>query len=514
MKALTAAATVAFLALAAPAQGRVCPVPPPVDQHVGADGRAVPASDPALPPADMTALPGRARRPAPLAIASARPRVKRLLRKALLEDRITEEEHDAHVASYNAAVATWRRLSGVRKSQLGAQIANLDRIAKRGYFTPSRYTALFTQLDRNREFWAKNAPISPRPGIQTPCGVSGGGGGTGRVTFEGSELVYQYYAGQGLQLQPLANFGKANALWNACKGIGVEPGTPCEPDRLRLLLDELHATASTRAGFKTWEYFFSFGGGLPPWTSGLSQGTGIQAMARGSDLLGDRKYALLAREALGAFEVGPPAGVRVYANGGRHYLIYSFSSGLRVLNGFLQALIGLHDYATLEDSAKARALFKAGDRAARREVPRFDTGAWSLYSLSGQESDLSYHRLVRDFLRGLCDRTGTRIYCRTEERFTRYLSEPTRVTMGVSSRARPRRVTYVRFTLSKRSCVNLVIRRGTKTVSNRTSVFPYGRNAWAFVPSSAGTYTVRLGARDSRNHHTVVERTLRVRGRG
>ena len=512
MRTLSAASTVALLALAAPAEARVCPLPPPVDQHVRADGVAVPASDPALPPPDQTALPGRAGRPPALAVASARPRVKRLLRKALLDDRITQEEHDAHVRSYNQAVATWRDLAGVRKSQLGAQIANLDRMAKRGAFTPSRFPALFVQLDRNREFWAKNAPISPRPGIQTPCGVSGGGGGTGRVTFEGSELVFQYYPGQGLQLQPLANFGKANAFWNACKTVIAE--TPCEPDRLRRLLDELHAIASRRGSFMTWEYFFSFGGGSPPWTSGLSQGTGIQAMARGSELLGDRKYALLAREALGAFEVGPPAGVRVYANGGRHYLIYSFSSGLRVLNGFLQSLIGLYDYGELEDSAKARALFEAGDRAARREVPRFDTGAWSLYSLGGAESDLSYHRLVRDFLRGLCERTGASVYCRTESRFTRYLSEHTRVEMGVSSRARARRPTYIRFTLSKRSCVNLVISRGDRVISNRTTVFPYGRHAWAFVPSSAGTYTVKLDARDARNHHTVVERTLRVRGRG
>lgn len=512
MKGLSAAATVALLALAAPAQARVCPLPPPVDLHVGPDGVARPASDPALPPPGTLELPGRRGKAPTLAIASARPRVKRLLREALLDDRITQEEHDAHVRSYDAAVGTWRRLAGVRKAQLGAQIANLDRIAKRGSFTPSRFPALFVQLERNREFWAKNAPISPRPGIQTPCGRTGGGGGTGRVTFEGSELVFQYYPGQGLQLQPLANFGKANGFWNACKRLDAE--TPCEPERLRLLLDELHATASRRGSFMTWEYYFAFGGGLPPWTSGMSQGTGIQAMARGSELLGDRKYALLAREALGAFEVGPPVGVRVHANGGRHYLLYSFSSGLRVLNGFLQSLVGLWDYAELEDSPKARALFHAGDRAARREVPRFDTGAWSLYSLGGAESDLSYHRLVRDFLRGLCERTRAGAYCRTEARFTRYLSEHTRVRMGVSSRARPRRTTYIRFTLSKRSCVNIVISRGGRVISNRTTVFPYGRHAWAFVPPAAGTYTVKLDARDSRNHHTVVERTLRVRGRG
>ena len=100
--------------------------------------------------------------------------------------------------------------------------------------------------------------------------------------------------------------------------------------------------------------------------------------------------------------------MRVAADGGSHYLIYSMSPGLRVLNAFLQANTGLYDFATLTGDAKAKRLFKAGDRAARREIPKFDTGAWSLYSLGGRESDLGYHRLVRDFLDNLCDRTKTR----------------------------------------------------------------------------------------------------------
>ena len=45
-----------------------------------------------------------------------------------------------------------------------------------------------------------------------------------------------------------------------------------------------------------------------------------------------------------------------------------------------------------------------GDRAARREVAEFDTGAWSLYSERGAESTLNYHALTAGFLGGLCDR--------------------------------------------------------------------------------------------------------------
>ena len=51
-----------------------------------------------------------------------------------------------------------------------------------------------------------------------------------------------------------------------------------------------------------------------------------------------------ARRALGAFQHPPPVGVRVRTAIGAHYLIYSFSPCYRVLNGFLQSLIGLFDF--------------------------------------------------------------------------------------------------------------------------------------------------------------------------
>jgi len=100
--------------------------------------------------------------------------------------------------------------------------------------------------------------------------------------------------------------------------------------------------------------------------------------------------------------------VRVEADGGAHYLQYSGKPSLQIINGFVQSLVGLFDYAQLTGDTVAQTLFQQGDTAARKEVPRFDTGAWSLYSRSGRdrpESDLGYHQLLRDFLNQLCKRT-------------------------------------------------------------------------------------------------------------
>ena len=104
--------------------------------------------------------------------------------------------------------------------------------------------------------------------------------------------------------------------------------TPCHPEELRALLDRMVALASERGGFTAWEYFFAFGGGTPPWISGLAQGTAIQALTRGS-AAARRPEATSPSPAaaLGAFERTPPIGVRARSTSGsgRHYLIYSFA---------------------------------------------------------------------------------------------------------------------------------------------------------------------------------------------
>ena len=42
-----------------------------------------------------------------------------------------------------------------------------------------------------------------------------------------------------------------------------------------------------RNGYLAWEYYFEFGGGRPPWVSGMAQGTAMQALARAGERLAD-----------------------------------------------------------------------------------------------------------------------------------------------------------------------------------------------------------------------------------
>jgi len=279
---------------------------------------------------------------------------------------------------------------------------------------------MFLQLRRNRTYWASET--FPAEGDQ--------------VTFRGSELLFQYFPGRGLQLHPLSNFKKANLLIGACgksgqgqpvcgaRPPGPRPGAPCRPERLRRLLNELSRLAVRRdRRFIAWEYMFDFGGGSPPWMSGMAQATAMTALARGARLLDQPEYSTTAEAALGAFEVAPPTGVRTRGPlDGVHYLQYSFAPRLYIFNAFLQSLIGLHDYGKLTGSDRATTLFRRGELEARREVPYSDTGDWSRYSFRGAESTQLYHELLREVLQSLGRRVGG-IYCTYAIRYRRYQTQ-------------------------------------------------------------------------------------------
>jgi hypothetical protein len=259
--------------------------------------------------------------------------------------------------------------------------------------------------------------------------------------------------------------------------------------------------ATGRAGGLAWEYLFPFDGQKPPWVSSLAQGTGLQAMARVAYKLNRQADAIpIVGRGLGIFQTKPPAGVRVEADGGAHYLQYSGLPKLQIINGFVQSLVGLFDYAQLTGDTTAQTLFQQGDAAARKEVPRFDTGAWSLYSRSGSsrpESDLGYHQLLRDFLTQLCKRTQETEYCSTASRFTSYLKTAPQLQV-LDSKLRAGKTGELRFKLDKisRVSVKVVGSDGTVVDSRGLGTIGRGTRSIEWKPKHSGTYTVTLSASD------------------
>jgi hypothetical protein len=455
---------------------------------LGRDGKLRAHDDKALPLTAMQVPPRRAA----VATAAAKPKKKRRTVTGELErlrdaGAITPEAYTARRAEYLDARRHARKLDGIGKREMTAVVHILDDLAARRKLTASRLNAVWLTLDRNLEFWSTGASL--RSGQ--------------RLEFQGSELVWQYYPGQGLQLQMLGNFGKLNGLWGSKRNA-----------RLAVMLDELLPLAAERAGGLAWEYYFNFGGGRPPWVSSIAEGTAVQALARAAQRLGRKADVLpIAQRALGVFRARTSTGVRVPADHGDHYAMYSFAPSLRILNGFIQSLIGLYDYARLSQDPEGTRLFAAAETEARFETPLYDTGAWSLYSrgTSTHESTLSYHDLLEGFLANLCTRTKVDVYCTTADHFVAYKSVPPQLAVH-SKTMRGGRYGRVRFDLSKISNVTLTITRAGKVVASRPfGAVGYGKRTFGWqVPRRRGTYDVQLSATDLAGNSASAATTVRV----
>ncbi len=280
-----------------------------------------------------------------------------------------------------APTGAWRRLPGSRGSNLAAVLHDVGR-QWQAYIAP-RALALFGMLDTNTRYLGS--------GAMPPDGAN---------ILDADGVVYRAFAGHGLQFHPLANFARLNRL--------LADGN--DPDAAYLAA-ALISRAVPRKGALTWEYYFPFGGGYPPWTSGMVQAVAARAFAADADYDVARKaYLALPRY------IFPLAG-------GAWIRLYSFSN-MPVLNAQLQSILSLADYAQLNQDPGAAQLSERLLQTADTLFDDFDTGAWSLYSLGGAESPLNYHVFDTNLLKRIATQTQSPAWTARATRFDRYLTAP------------------------------------------------------------------------------------------
>jgi hypothetical protein len=486
--------------------------------------------------------------PRSLAAAARGPTVYGALQSLDRSGALSAEAYGEDSATYTAALGAAKRLSGTRRAELESVIANVQQMAAAGDFIPSRLPALMLTLESNTQWWSHQ----PIPGADQ------------HVAVPGSHLVWEYYPGQGIEIQWLATFGEANGYYD----------NGHENTQLREVLEEAIPLATQRAGGIAWEYFFHFDGGSPPWTSGLSQGTALQALSRGYSRLHEAVFLTAAKQALGIFQTPPPAGVRVAQPAGTLYAEYTYAPTDRILNGFIQALNGLYEYAKLTGDPLGLKLFENGDAEARAITPSYDTGAWSKYD-QYTESNLNYHELLAEFLVSLCKRTsegeptssttpaappptsttpvpatppvststggatasaaaataggkspgratasatatspppapipGDAIYCSTAQRFTADLHTPPAI--ALLTRKLPEGVRGgVQLSLSKVATVSLTVRLGGRVVWTNSALVEGGKPRLLWVtPRKPGTYSVSITAVDLAGNTATTSGTI------
>jgi hypothetical protein len=116
-----------------------------------------------------------------------------LLRANAITQAIYQQDYDAYVAAKTAV----GRLTGTRKAELGAVLANVQAMASAGKLTPTRLPALLLTLERNRQWWTSEPLL----------------GADEHLSFPPSKIVWEYYPGQGIEIQWLATFGEANGYY-------------------------------------------------------------------------------------------------------------------------------------------------------------------------------------------------------------------------------------------------------------------------------------------------------------
>jgi hypothetical protein len=283
-----------------------------------------------------------------------------------------------------------------------------------------------------------------------------------------SGVVYRRYGAHGYQFQPLASFGRVNAL--------IDQG---KRRKARSLARALVARGEHVGPHLYWEYPFGMYGARPRWTSGLTQAVAAQALAR-IGLMSDarRAFAAMTPKLL----MGLPQGPWVR--------LYSFSNTV-VLNAQLQALLSLHQYAALAHDPRARALTGKLAQSSRLLLPRFDTGWWSRYALSGGNAPVDYHRYVTSLLWKLARTFGGGVWARQAQRFRVDLRQPPALSV-----LPPRRRVYLRssgrhaqvslvFDVSKPAV--LTVRVGDASV---TAWRPAGRHVLLWRPGARTRPTV------------------------
>jgi len=456
-----------------------------------ADGAVRARQDPFVataPPRERQAAPATS---AAFPRATARPRTPKVLRSLLATGQIDQPTHDRALAAFRRASSLSRSLSGARRVAIRGVVADLEGMAARNAVRADRLPALVETLERNSSWWSTGPLLS--------AGA--------RVGFAGSGLVWQHYPGHGIQIQWLGTWGKANGLW----------GAKTKDAEFENLVAESVSLAGDRAGGIGFEYLFPFGGGNPPWVSGLAQGTALTALVRAGLRLRDRTWFDAARQAVGIFRVAAPEGVAQKTANGTHYLQYSYAPRLHILNGFIQSLNGLFDYAKILNDEEGRALFAAGRERAAYELPRYDTGGWSRYS-EYTESSLHYHDVLRGFVAALCTRLQRANqpddpFCHYASDFTLDLDRgPVLTFASVQGTPRAGRLARVRFSIDKPGTVTMVIRRGTFT---HRAVVPVrsGAHSFGWRPPSAGSYAISLSATDYAGNSSAATSDATVRRR-
>jgi len=162
----------------------------------------------------------------------------------------------------------------------------------------------------------------------------------------------------------------------------------------------------------SWTYSFDFRDLEAGWTSAMAQGQAMSLLLRVNQESPNPRYIEAADASYRYMmqPVGDGGTLDHYGDGAPILEEYPNSSySPYTLNGSIFALWGLWDYALVRQDTSAAAAFDQLSAALADHLSLYDTGSWSLYSLSEEHNHLApdiYHNLHIVQLRAMGELTG------------------------------------------------------------------------------------------------------------
>lgn len=189
----------------------------------------------------------------------------------------------------------------------------------------------------------------------------------------------------------------------------------------------------TRWGTKVWNHHFDWEYRdtlKAPWYSSLSQGQGVSLLLRAHRETGYGPYLKAAREAFETFKTDVEAGGVTYTDdaGNLWFEEAIVAPPTHILNGFMWAAWGVHDFSVYTGDSEARKLFMASVKTLKENLSSFDVGYWSLYEQSGTKMKMLaspfYHNLHIVQLKVMHGLTGEGFFRDFAERWEGYRDNP------------------------------------------------------------------------------------------
>ena len=302
-------------------------------------------------------------------------------------------------------------------------------LASRLHYYSRIFTAYATPVQSHLTFWRENLELNPH--------ATGDELGEYYMSFiqkadyagdsDDSGIPLLNYRGRiGRQYNPIAiaqwGLGNYNRF---CRfgDIGTRKKFLAASDWLR---DHLEPNAH---GIWVWNHYFDWeyrSRLKSPWYSGLAQGQGISLLVRAHRATGNLEYLQAAERAFASFCTSIDEGGVAFhdSEGNIWFEEYIVSPPTHILNGFIWAAWGVHDYFLAAGDTKAKKLFEQTVQTLRLNLPRYDLGFWSLYEQSGTMLSMIaspfYHRLHIVQLRVMHRLTGDPVFAKFADKWEAY----------------------------------------------------------------------------------------------